>query len=394
MRVFSMRTDGPESGRLDLPDAGVEAISASGELLIMLGRQLGNFWETGTLARVPLVGGAPRSLADNVLAADWGPDGAVALVRQVGERFRLEYPSGHLLYEASTWLNSPRVSPRGDRIAFLAEEGGHFSVNVVDRSGAKRVLSSGWKWGGRYVLWVPGGEELWFSASDGGWNYQLRAVSLSGRQRVLLRLPGSIFPQDLSPDGRRLLMGVGSLRSVTKCLPQHETRERDLSWLAATALADLSPDGTLALISEIGGSRSAREDATYLRKTDGSPPVRLAEAGPVGAERQSRMHCSQPVCHEKSAAAHLDVEYPALLSFLWDPRVDATNWRAEHAIRPAVVNRNVCGRNRTPRGAPTQQILASVVRTIRQRRLDLDVFSTRLRAPQLIVEAAFQSQTL
>ena len=51
----------------------------------MLGRQLGNFWETGTLARVPLVGGAPRSLADNVLAADWGPDGAVALVRQVGE---------------------------------------------------------------------------------------------------------------------------------------------------------------------------------------------------------------------------------------------------------------------------------------------------------------------
>ncbi len=281
VRVFSMRTDGPESGRLDLPDAGVEAISASGELLIMLGRQLGNFWETGTLARVPLVGGAPRSLADNVLAADWGPDGAVALVRQVGDRFRLEYPSGHLLYEASTWLNSPRVSPRGDRIAFLAEEGGHFSVNVVDRSGAKRVLSSGWKWGGRYVLWVPGGEELWFSASDGGWNYQLRAVSLSGRQRVLLRLPGSIFPQDLSPDGRRLLMGVGSLRSVTKCLPQHETRERDLSWLAATALADLSPDGTLALISEIGGSRSAREDATYLRKTDGSPPVRLADAGPV-----------------------------------------------------------------------------------------------------------------
>ena len=39
--------------------------------------------------------------------------------------------------------------------------------------------------------------------------------------------------------------------------------------------------GTLALISEVGGSRSAREDATYLRKTDGSPPVRLADTGPV-----------------------------------------------------------------------------------------------------------------
>ena len=102
-----------------------------------------------------------------------------------------------------------------------------------------------------------------------------------------------------------------------------------------------------------------------------------------------------PVPAARRFAAHLDVEYPALLSFLWDPRVDATNWRAEHAIRPAVVNRKVCGGNRTPRGAQTQQILASVVRTARQRRLDLDdVFSTLLRAPQPIVDAAFHPQTL
>jgi eukaryotic-like serine/threonine-protein kinase len=152
----------------------------------------------------------------------------------------------------------------------------------VDRAGAKRVLSSGWKWGGRYILWAPGGNELWFSASEGGWNYHLRAVSLSGRQRVVLRLPGTIFPQDISSDGRRLLLGVGSLRSVTKCRPQHESRERDLSWLGATSLADLSPDGTLALISEIVGSRGPRQDAvSYLRKMDGSPPVRLADTAPV-----------------------------------------------------------------------------------------------------------------
>ena len=41
-------------------------------------------------------------------------------------------------------------------------------------------------------------------------------------------------------------------------------------------------------------------------------------------------------------AAHLAIEFPAVLAFLWHPSVDATNWRAEQAIRPAVVIRKVC----------------------------------------------------
>ena len=43
-----------------------------------------------------------------------------------------------------------------------------------------------------------------------------------------------------------------------------------------------------------------------------------------------------------------------MFTFLWDPSVDATNWRAEHAIRPAVVTRKVCRGNRTRHGADTQ----------------------------------------
>lgn len=68
--------------------------------------------------------------------------------------------------------------------------------------------------------------------------------------------------------------------------------------------------------------------------------------------------------------AHLDREWPALFSFLHDPTVDATNWRAEQALRPAVVNRKVCGGNRTWGAAQTQQILMTVLRTSRQRALD------------------------
>jgi hypothetical protein len=52
------------------------------------------------------------------------------------------------------------------------------------------------------------------------------------------------------------------------------SRPRDLAWLDWAGLNDLSDDGKIILLSETGeGSRG--EDALYLRKTDGSPAVRL-----------------------------------------------------------------------------------------------------------------------
>jgi transposase len=80
---------------------------------------------------------------------------------------------------------------------------------------------------------------------------------------------------------------------------------------------------------------------------------------------------------------HLIVEFDAIFSFLFDPTLDATNWRAEHALRPAVVTRKTCGGgNRTRRGAHSQQVLASVLRTAHQRGLDAtDVLVTLLTSP-------------
>ena len=92
-------------------------------------------------------------------------------------------------------------------------------------------------------------------------------------------------------------------------------------------------------------------------------------------------------------ATHLSAEYDAVFSFLFDPTLDATNWRAEHALRPAVVTRKMCGGgNRTVRGAQTQQVLASVLRTAQQRGLDTTETLTRLlQAPRPIVLDAFHS---
>jgi transposase len=69
-------------------------------------------------------------------------------------------------------------------------------------------------------------------------------------------------------------------------------------------------------------------------------------------------------------ARHLSREFTAIWSFLFDPSIDATNWRAEQALRPAVVTRKVCGGNRSWAGADSQQILASVIRTTTQRQLN------------------------
>lgn len=89
-------------------------------------------------------------------------------------------------------------------------------------------------------------------------------------------------------------------------------------------------------------------------------------------------------------AAHLAVEFPAIFTFLLEPdAIDATNWRAEHALRPAVVTRKVCGGNRSARGAQTQQVLSSLLQTIHLRQLDATpLFDCMLRSTRPMVVLA------
>ncbi len=91
-------------------------------------------------------------------------------------------------------------------------------------------------------------------------------------------------------------------------------------------------------------------------------------------------------------AKHLANEFVAVFNFLFHEALDATNYRAEQAIRPAVAIRKMCGGgNRTWRGAQTQQVLASILRTAYQRGLDSsDLFVQMLRSPVPIVPAGLQ----
>ena len=75
-------------------------------------------------------------------------------------------------------------------------------------------------------------------------------------------------------------------------------------------------------------------------------------------ESERLLHPSSPA-DVQCFARHLTTEWEALftfpgLTFLLDAATDATNRRTEHAIRPAVVTRKVCGGNRSWRGGATQ----------------------------------------
>jgi eukaryotic-like serine/threonine-protein kinase len=284
--LYTTRPESPGSRSLGLQHAGIFSISSSGEMAIGLGCTLNWGQCLGTLAQVPLTGGAPRSIMDNVHYADWAPDGkSLAVARGTGGRWRLEYPLGKVLYEAPGWISHPRVSPKGDLIAFLdhpilADLGG--SVCVVDLAGKKRTLSTGWK-GVFGLVWSASGDEIWFTGSQvskaAG---NLHGVTLLGQERVIFKLPGMLVLEDISRDGRTvLLLRLSPRAAMISLTPSTSKKEQDLAWFDYSTVADLSADGRTLLFYEWGtGVRGIL--TVYLRKTDGSDAVRLGEGKPLG----------------------------------------------------------------------------------------------------------------
>ncbi len=279
MEIFVGRPESPESRLFGLPGAEVLAVSKSGEMAVSLNRfSAGGFRRTGTLAQLSVAGGAaPRDILEEIEWADWAPDGkSMAIVRTARGQMRLEYPIGKVLYETSGWVSHPRVSPNGDLVAFIdhpvgGDDGG--SIALVDRSGRKKKLSEAFATA-QGLAWSPGGE-IWFSAAEVGGNRGLYCATQSGKVGLRVRIAGNLTLQDISREGR-LLVTRDTNRTEMLALPLGETKERDLTWLDWSLPANVSPDGALVLFSESGEGGGAGY-SVYVRKTDGSPAVRLGE---------------------------------------------------------------------------------------------------------------------
>jgi transposase len=134
-----------------------------------------------------------------------------------------------------------------------------------------------------------------------------------------------------------------------------------------------------------GTPRQVREILTLALDGRDLPADRRAALAADLAERVELVaEAAQPHDECRKLVGHIFRERKALFTFLLHDGVDATNWRAEQAIRPAVVNRKVWGGNRTWRGAETQGRMMSLLRTATQQGVDVVEFLARLaRAPTL-----------
>ncbi len=302
--VFTARPEAPESRSMGLPATQLLSVSSNGEMAVLLNsRAVGTWVKLGTLARAPLIGGAPREIVEHVQWADWAPDGnSLAIVRDAEGRNRLEFPPGKVLYETGGWIGHPRVSRDGQRVAFVdhpiqGDDGG--SVAIVDLSGKRKELSGQW-YTVQGLAWSADGKEVWFTASKSGIDRTLYAVTLDGRERLVTRMPGTLMLLDIFRDGRVLLNRASWRRELVGLLPT-EAREKDLSWFDYSYPGDLSPDGKTLLFDEEGSGGGLAYSksggltyAVYVRKTDGSSAVLLGEGGAVALSPDQKWVIAQP----------------------------------------------------------------------------------------------------
>ncbi len=280
--LFMTRTTSRESRSLGIPDAKLLSISSKEEMALLLHPESVS-WDVhqGTLAKAPMAGGTPREILEDVLDADWSPDGQnLAVVHVVESGAQIEFPVGRVLYapEAPRWISSLRISPGGDRIAFLehpvAREN-RGDLRTVDLRGRVATLAAGYS-AVAGLAWSPDGSEVRVSASrTGGSPQQVYAVSTTGRERVTVEIGGELYLLGSSHKGP-LLVRRGTAWTEVRARGKGASDEAELAAADLAFLSDLSDDGTRILGTDVGGG-SGPNYRLYVQGTDGSAPIWLGE---------------------------------------------------------------------------------------------------------------------
>jgi Tol biopolymer transport system component/tRNA A-37 threonylcarbamoyl transferase component Bud32 len=281
--LFVIRPDYPEPAPLGLADTHLLAISSKAELAVLVRAAfVRHRLFQGTLARVPLGGGAPREIIDSVREADWSPDGtALAIIHDANGRDRLEYPVGTVLYEVSGYLSDPRVSPDGKHVAF-AEHPFRWDdrgvVRIVDRAGKPTAVSREFV-ALEGLAWRPGSDEVWFSGYANGL-LLVYGLGLEGRLRIAVSSSGSLTTQDISPAGQLLVTRDDAPYRLMLQAPGAK-RDVDVSWLDASFNPRVSHDGSLLAFTN-GGMDGGDNYSVLLQRTGGGQVARLGEGASSG----------------------------------------------------------------------------------------------------------------
>jgi len=291
--LFVIRPDNPEPEPLGPDSTHLLAISSTGQLAVLTGaRYLSQRLFLGTLATLPLGGGAPREVLADVREADWSPDGtAMAIIRTVDGVDRLEYPAGKVLYQSAGYVSDVRISPSGDEVAFFEHPvawDDRGEVVITDRSG-KTIARSTTYWAIEGLDWRPDGRHVFYSAAASVGSYTemtVYAMDRRGRAQVALSSAGGITLQDVPRDGPWLVTH-DEQRFQVRLHDPASAGERDLGWLDASSNPVVSADGRLLSLSD-QSTTGGLHYTVLLRKTDGSPPARLGEGNPLAFSRDGR----------------------------------------------------------------------------------------------------------
>lgn len=295
-RIYLATPGNPEARDLGISDAELLSVSSKGDMAFLVGPFSPD--GSGTLARSAIAGGQSRQVLEKVLLADWSPDGSeLAVVRKVGTKARIEYPLGKVLFETDWPPFSLRVSPDGQHVAVTHyTKGSRIGLLLFDRKGTMQVLGdlSGHTSGvsASPLYWARDGSEIWYRSFDSSDQNTIYAMDMHGKSRVVARFPGEVRLFDVADDGR-VLMSTESGRKGIRGAAPGETTERDLSCLESSDLKGISEDGSV-IVADVLGESGGPKGSIYLRKTDGSPAVRLGDGSALAISPDGKFVTGYP----------------------------------------------------------------------------------------------------
>ncbi|MDP2959442.1 MAG: IS66 family transposase [Longimicrobiales bacterium] len=296
----------------------------------------------------------PRQTSDalGAAASQLGPQ-AVALAAHLNKGLGLSFEKCTVLFHTAFHVEVSRsgLSQALDRLAAAAGPTYQGLVRSVREAPVVSPDETGWKVGGELQwLWVFATPHLTVYAIQDGRGFEQAA-------RVL----GPDYDGVLIRDGWAPYRRFEEARHQS-CLA-HLLRRCRLLIDDAVAGAARFPHAVRRLLLQ-GLELRHRYLAEQI-----SPHGLAVLTGKLEAEMGRLLQWNAHVPANRRFLKHLTTEQPYLFTFLHNLDVEATNWWAEQAIRPAVVTRKVTGGNRTWAGALTQEVLASVLATSRKQGL-------------------------
>jgi hypothetical protein len=301
------------------PAGDVLALSTRGELALCIGKRFTDHQSaTGTLAVMPLGGGAPRTLAENVQDADYDAGGRLAIIRRGESGFRLELPLGTTLVEGA-WLTHARISPDGRRIAYVQHP--HTNDDAGDLMLVDVATKQTQKLAGDFssiagLAWH--GSTIWFTASRDSPYNEVFTITPGGRERSVAEGTGRLRLHDLSGNRALVTLDAWRLRMLVG--------DRDRSLSDISFVSDISADGTTLVVGELGHPDNV--SGAMLVPVDGGKPLRLGDGFPL-AISPSGQRVAAKLNRELVVYTTANAEHPVIPA---PPRVTAARWIDESSL--------------------------------------------------------------